>query len=163
MLLIQYLVLLTVTYLVLVTGAQMRNSFDEKTGNLKLYKKIWEEKSPKRKDTNTSGMEAPNLEGWEGRRRLARSKRENMNTSRIVDISKWELGRNKRETRLNTNTSRIVDISKWELGRNKRETHLNTNTSRFGDISKWERWEGRRRDKKERMEAQKIERCLLQG
>ena len=139
MLLIQYLVLQTVTYLVLVTGAQMRNSFDEKTGKLKLYKKIWEEKSPKRKDTNTSGMEAPNLEGWEGRRRLARSKRENMNTSRIVDISKWE------------------------LGRNKRETHLNTNTSRFEDISKWERWEGRRRDKKERMEAQKIERCLLQG
>ena len=142
MLLIQYLVLLTVTYLVLVTGAQMRNSFDEKTGKLKLYKKIWEEKSPKRKDTNTSGMEAPNLEGWEGRRRLDRYNR---------------------ETQLNSNTSSIMDNSKWEIGRNKRETHLNTNTSRFEDISKWERWEGRRRDKKERMEAQKIERCLLQG
>ena len=101
-----------------LTEAQKKNSFDEKTGNLKLEKKIWREKSPKRKDTNTSGMEAPNLEGWEGRRRLDRSKR---------------------GTRLNMSTSRIVDISKWE------------------------RWEGKRKDKKERMEAQKKKRCLLQG
>ena len=136
MLLIQYLVLLTVSYLVLVTETQKGNSSDEKTGNLKLDKKIWEEKSPKPKDTNI-----PQL-GWYGMRRLARSKR---------------------ETRLNTNTSRSVDISKWDLRRNKRETHLNTKTSRIVDISKWERWEGKRKDKKERMEAQKKKRCLLQG
>ena len=42
--LIHYLVLLTVSYPVLVTEAQKRNSFDETTGNLKLDKKIWEEK-----------------------------------------------------------------------------------------------------------------------
>ena len=107
----QYLVLLTVTYPVLVTKAQKRNSFDERTGNLKLDKKIFDEKLPKPKDTNTSRL------GWYGMRRMARSKT---------------------ETRLNTNTSRM-------------------------DFSKWERWEGRRRDKKERMEAQKIERCLLQS
>ena len=107
--LIHYLVLLTVSYPVPVTEAQKRNSFDETTGNLKLDKKIWEEKSPKPKDTNTSRL------GCYGMRRLARSKRENMNTSR------------------------------------------------YEDISKWERWEGRRRDKKERMEAQKKKRCLLQG
>ena len=109
--LIHYLVLLTVSYPVPVTEAQKRNSFDETTGNLKLDKKIWEEKTPKPKDTNI-----PRL-GWYGMRRLARSKR---------------------EARLNMNTSRM-------------------------DISMWERWEGRRRDKKERMEAQKKKRCLLQG
>ena len=94
--LIHYVVLLTVSYPVPVTEAQKRNSFDETTGNLKLDKKIWEEKSPKPKDTNTSRL------GCYGMRRLARSKR---------------------ETRLKKNTSRM-DISKWELGRNKRETHL---------------------------------------
>ena len=62
---------------------------------------------------------------------------------------------------LRTEKACLSDLKRsQELDKNIWEENLGEEVS--GRLI-WERWEGRMKAKKERMETQKIERCLLQG
>ena len=57
------------------------------------------------------------------------------------------------------------EVNQGNLRESKRSQELDKNIWEV-EVSRrlmWERWEGRMKAKKERLETQKIERCLLQG
>ena len=57
------------------------------------------------------------------------------------------------------------EVNQGNLRESKRSQELDKNIWE-AEVSRrlmWERWEGRMKAKKERLETQKIERCLLQG
>ena len=57
------------------------------------------------------------------------------------------------------------EVNQGNLRESKRSEELDQNIWE-AEVSRrlmWERWEGRMKAKKERLETQKIERCLLQG
>ena len=57
------------------------------------------------------------------------------------------------------------EVNQGNLRESKRSQELDKNIWE-GEVSRrlmWERWEGRMKAKEERLETQKIERCLLQG